>query len=75
MPAKSDPREDPADNYYYRRNLSLRDLLPAIGAGLAVGAAAFYVARILLQRAPVTPEGVQGRPRRARTLLLPARGG
>jgi hypothetical protein len=57
MPAKSDPRAVAVDNYYYRRSLSARDLLPAIGVGVAAGALAFYVARIVLQRAPVTAEG------------------
>jgi hypothetical protein len=63
MPAKSDPRVVPVDNYYYRRSLSGRELLPAIGVGLAAGALAFYVTRILLQREPVTVEGLsRGRP-------------
>lgn len=58
MPAKSDPRDVAVDSYYYRRSLSARELLPAIGVGLAAGALGFYVARILLQRAPVTVEGL-----------------
>jgi len=58
MPAKSDPREAAVDNYYYRRRLSARELLPAIGAGVAAGAVAFYLTRIFLQRAPVTVEGL-----------------
>jgi hypothetical protein len=68
MPAKSDPRDVAVDAYYYRRSLSARDLVPAIGAGVAAGALGFYLARILLQRAPVTVEGLarssqSGRPR------------
>lgn len=44
-----------ADVYYYRRPVGARELLPAIGIGVAVGAAAFYVARLLLQRTPFEP--------------------
>lgn len=71
MPAKSDPRDVAVDTYYYRRSLSARDLMPAIGAGLAVGALAFYLTRIALQRAPVTVEGLAlsgQRKRRPRSL-------
>jgi hypothetical protein len=42
-----------ASEYYYRRSLEARDLLPAIGVGLGVGLVAFYVARVLLQRTPL----------------------
>lgn len=41
--------------YTYRRELSGGDLIPAIGAGLAVGAVAFYVATLFLQRTPLVP--------------------
>ena len=41
--------------YTYRRDLSGKDLIPAIGAGLAVGAVAFYVATLFLQRTPLVP--------------------
>jgi hypothetical protein len=30
--------------------------MPAVGAGFAVGAAAFYIARLLLQRVPLRPD-------------------
>jgi hypothetical protein len=43
----------PASDYYYRRQLSLRDQLPAIGVALGAAAAAFYVARLLIQRTPL----------------------
>jgi hypothetical protein len=46
---------EPASDYFYRRELSLPQLLPAIGVAVGVGAAAFYVARILLQRTPLVP--------------------
>jgi hypothetical protein len=41
--------------YSYRRELSAGDLLPALGAGLAVGALAFYVATLFIQRTPLVP--------------------
>jgi hypothetical protein len=42
--------------YYYRRDLSLSELLPAVGVGVAVGVVGFYIARILLQRTPYLRE-------------------
>ena len=41
--------------YVYRRELRPAELIPAIGAGIAVGLAAFYVARLYLQRTPLVP--------------------
>lgn len=41
--------------FYYRRGLTTRELLPAIGAAIGVGLAAFYVARLLIQRTPLEP--------------------
>ena len=56
MSAKSDPREETAGaEYFYRRSLSVGELLPAIGVGVAAGLAAFYVARLVLQRTPLVP--------------------
>jgi hypothetical protein len=46
--------------YSYRRPLSLRELLPAMGVGIAAGLFAFYVTRLLSQR---TPLKVERRPR------------
>ena len=46
---------EPATDYFYRRELSLPEMLPAIGVAVGVGAFAFYIARILLQRAPLVP--------------------
>ena len=40
--------------YSYRRELRGPEWLPAIGIGLAVGAAGFYLARLLLQRTRIT---------------------
>lgn len=44
------------DGYVYRRALDGRELIPAIGAGIVTGLAAFYVARLFLQRTPLLPE-------------------
>jgi hypothetical protein len=44
------------DGYTYRRSLAPRELLPAIGVGVAAGIVAFYVARLLLQRTPLNGE-------------------
>ena len=41
--------------YYYRRHLGAKDLLPAIGVGVAVGLAGFYVVQLLIQRTPLVP--------------------
>jgi len=59
-----DKRSDVWDTeYVYRRHLQRMELLPAVGVGAAVGALAFYVMRIVLQRTPLRPER---RPRVAR---------
>ncbi|NUQ19558.1 MAG: hypothetical protein HOQ09_01220 [Gemmatimonadaceae bacterium] len=42
-------------DYTYRRELRPAELLPAVGAGVAVGLVAFYVARLFLQRTPLVP--------------------
>lgn len=44
------------EGYVYRRPLSGTELLPAIGVGVAAGLAAFYVARLFLERTPLLPE-------------------
>ena len=73
MPAKSDPRDDSGGaEYFYRRSLSARELLPAIGIGVAAAVVAFYVARIVIQRTPLAPELVASR-RKARS--QPKQGG
>lgn len=50
-------------DYVYRRRLSERDLLPAVGIAAVAGLAAFYLARIMIQRTSLRPES---RPRSAR---------
>jgi hypothetical protein len=44
-----------ATDYHYRRQLTLREQLPAIGVAVGAGLAAFYVARLLIQRTPLVP--------------------
>ena len=44
------------DGYTYRRRLGGRELIPAIGAGIVTGLAAFYVAKLFLERTPLLPE-------------------
>jgi hypothetical protein len=44
------------EGYVYRRALAGPELLPAIGAGIVTGLAAFYVARLFLERTPLLPE-------------------
>jgi hypothetical protein len=59
MARKSDrPSREVArlEGYVYRRKLSDRELIPAIGAGIVTGLAAFYVARLFLERTPLLPE-------------------
>ena len=58
----NDPKDRPPrqttrlDGYIYRRQLEPRDLIPAIGAGIVTGLAAFYVAKLFLERTPLLPE-------------------
>jgi hypothetical protein len=44
------------EGYVYRRPLAGRELIPAIGAGVVTGLAAFYVVRLFLERTPLLPE-------------------
>ena len=44
------------EGYVFRRKLAGRELIPAVGAGIVTGLAAFYVARLFLQRTPLLPE-------------------
>ncbi len=59
MPSSEQPpprRRDAGAEYYYRRPLRLRELLPAIGVAVGAGLLAFYVMRLLLQRTPLKVE-------------------
>jgi hypothetical protein len=55
MDSRVQGREGPA-TYVYRRELGASELLPAVGAAIVTGLAAFYVARLLLQRTPLERE-------------------
>lgn len=59
------PAREARRSYYYRRPLALRELGPAIGVGIGVGLAAFYVARLLLERTPLMPAAPGAPPVRA----------
>ncbi|MDQ2666147.1 MAG: hypothetical protein M3Z05_09070 [Gemmatimonadota bacterium] len=56
QPARIPPPTERLDHYVYRRPLDARELIPAIGAGIVTGLAAFYVARLFLERTPLLPE-------------------
>ena len=58
MTESDHPADSPrsADEYYYRRPLTPRELLPAVGLGVGAGLVAFYIARVLLERTPLRPE-------------------
>jgi hypothetical protein len=64
MSAKSDPHETAAAEYFYRRSLTMSELLPAIGVGVAAGVVAFYLSRLVLQRTPLVPRTTTASPRR-----------
>ena len=55
MTAKPESGHSVATDYYYRRPLSLREQLPAIGIALGAGLATFYVARLFFQRTWLVP--------------------
>ncbi|MBA3670749.1 MAG: hypothetical protein H0W68_01830 [Gemmatimonadaceae bacterium] len=42
--------------YVYRRPLEPRELVPAVAIGIVGGLAAFYVARLFLERTPLEPD-------------------
>ena len=60
MEVETTPGEGGSE-YYYRRDLEARDLVPAIGVAVGVGLVAFYIARVLMQRTPlVVPRHAHG---------------
>jgi hypothetical protein len=78
MPAKSDPqaeREGAGSQFYYRKRIRGRDLLPAVGFGIAAGILGFYVAQIYLQRTPLVPVRKRSAADRPARLPIPKRGG
>jgi len=44
---------DVDSKYYYRRSLTVRELLPAVGAAAAAAVATFYVVKVLIERTPL----------------------
>jgi hypothetical protein len=69
MSAQSDPRRaeslDADPKYYYRRSLSLRELVPAFGAAAGAAVVTFYVMKLFLERTPL-----ESAPRSARATRL-----
>ena len=57
MSAQSDPRRAVAvgvdPKYYYRRTLTVRELMPALGAAAAAAVATFYVVKLFIERTPL----------------------
>ncbi|HEY7233745.1 MAG TPA: hypothetical protein VH539_06315 [Gemmatimonadaceae bacterium] len=60
MSAQSDPRRalalDVDPKYYYRRSLSVRELLPAVGAAVGAALVTFYIVKLFIERTPVDSE-------------------
>jgi hypothetical protein len=68
MSAQSDPRRaeatDVDQRYYYRRSLSVRELLPAVGAAVGAAVVTFYVVRLFIERTSLQVDpGVDDAPR------------
>jgi len=64
---RASPRPGDADvEYSYRRRLTTRDLIPAIGVAVCAGLFAFYLTRLMLQRTPLRIVRPRGRPARVR---------
>jgi hypothetical protein len=57
----------PQPAYWYRRSLRPLELLPAVGAAVGAGLAAFYLARLFLERTPLTGPDAMRRPARPAT--------
>jgi hypothetical protein len=68
MSAQIDPRREDHPGverrYYYRRSLTARELIPAIGAAAGAAAVAFYLVKLFLERTPLEPEPVPENPPR-----------
>jgi hypothetical protein len=73
MSAQSDPRREATaavdQKYYYRRSLTVRELLPALGAAIAAAAATYYLTTLFIERTPLTARtSVPVRPSRDRLI-------
>jgi hypothetical protein len=62
MSAQVDPRRADLSRvdrkYYYRRSLTMRELLPALGAAAGAAAVSFYLVKLFLERTPLERESV-----------------
>jgi hypothetical protein len=56
MKPETGSRLVPPAVYYYRRELDTRETLTTVGIAIGAGLAAFYLARIMLQRTPIARE-------------------
>lgn len=56
MKSDTGSRLVPPTVYYFRRELDARETLTAAGVALGAGLAAFYLARMMLQRTPIARE-------------------
>ena len=56
MKPDSGSRLTPPTVYYFRRELDARETLTAAGLAVGAGIAAFYLARMMLQRTPIARE-------------------
>lgn len=76
MPANTEPLHEANDahSYVYRRRLSGGELVPAVIAGVCIGLAGFYLARLMIQRTRLVDNQPVGRPLRARPRLHGDRG-
>jgi hypothetical protein len=63
MPANAEPRHVARESYSYRRRLSGPELLPVVVIAVGAGLAAFYVARLLKQRAAFVEDSASRAPR------------
>ena len=68
MSAQSDPRRLTSavtePKYYYRRHLSVRELLPAIGAAVGASVVVFYLTKLFLERTSLeAADGASETPR------------
>lgn len=73
MSAQTDPRRaaavDVVPKYYYRRSLTVRELMPAVAAAAVAGMATFYVVKLFFERTPLRAEPA-GRERSRKGLRL-----
>jgi hypothetical protein len=56
MKSDTGSRLVPPTVYYYRRELGVRETLAAAGIAVGAGLAAFYLARVMLERTPIARE-------------------